>query len=179
MRRTARRAIVGFASGCAALALAVPLATAGTGDGDATASAATCSTSNLVVWLPNGNGNGAAGSIFYKLRITNLGSAACTLSGFPTLSAVNLKGKAIGKPASKETGQKAGVVKLAPGGSASFQLRVVEAGNFSPADCHPTMAAGLRVSPPGGGGSKVVPFPFETCAKPIQPVLTVGPVKKG
>jgi hypothetical protein len=168
--------LVAVVAGCAALVLA-PLATAGT-SGGAGASTAPCSTSNLVIWLPNGHGNGAAGSIFYKLRITNLGSAACTISGFPTVSAVNLKGKAVGKPASKETGQKAGVVKLAAGGSASFQLRVVEAGNFSPADCHPTMAAGLRVSPPGGGGSKVVPFPFETCAKPIQPVLTVGPVKK-
>ena len=177
MHRVARAILLGIVASCAAVVVAVPLATAG-GGGGASASTAPCATSNLVIWLPNGNGNGAAGSIFYKLRITNLGSAACTISGFPALSAVNLKGKAVGKPASKETGQKAGVVKLAPGGSASFQLRVVEAGNFSPADCHATMAAGLRVSPPGGGGSKVVPFPFETCAKPTQPVLTVGPVKK-
>lgn len=175
MHRTARRVVLGIAGSCAALALAAPVASAG---GGATASAATCKSSNLVVWLPSGSGNGAAGSVFYKLRITNLGSGACTLSGFPKLSAIDLKGQPIGKPASKETGQKAGTVKLAAGGSASFQLRVVEAGDFSPADCHATMAAGLRVSPPGAGGFKVVPFPFETCAKPIQPVLTVGPVKK-
>ena len=177
MPRTVRTVLLALAASCAALALAAPLAAAGTGGG-ASASAAPCATSKLVIWLPNGQGNGAAGSIFYKLRITNLGSAACTISGFPKVSAVDLKGKAVGKPASKEAGQKAGAVKLAPGGSASFQLRMVEAGNFSPADCHPTMAAGLRVSPPGGRGSKVVPFPFETCAKPTQPVLTVGPVKK-
>lgn len=170
-----RAAALGIAAACAALALLAPLAAAGDG---ASASAAPCSASNLVVWLPNANGNGAAGSIFPKLRITNLGAGACTLKGFPKLSAVNLKGAAIGKPASNETGQKAGTVKLAAGGSASFQLRVVEAGNFSPADCHATMAAGLRVTPPGAGGAKLVPFPFETCAKPTQPVLTVGPVKK-
>jgi Protein of unknown function (DUF4232) len=174
VNRLAARVVLPIAVAGAALALAAPLASAG----GASASAATCSTSNLVIWLPNGNGNGAAGSVFYKLRITNLGSAACTLKGFPQVSAVNLKGQPIGKPASKESGQKAGAVKLAAGGSASFQLRVVEAGNFSPADCHATMAAGLRVSPPGAGGSKVVPFPFETCAKPTQSVLTVGPVKK-
>jgi Protein of unknown function (DUF4232) len=177
MSRTARRVVLGIAASLAALALAVPLASAGSG-GNATASAATCKASNLVVWLPNGNGNGAAGSVFYKLRITNLGSASCSLKGFPKVSALNLKGQTVGKPASNETGQKAASVKLAAGGSASFQLRVVEAGNFSPADCHATEAAGLRVSPPGAGGSKVVPFPFETCAKPTQPVLTVGPVKK-
>lgn len=160
----------------ALLALAAP-ASAGTGP-RAGASVAPCSSSNLVVWLPNGLGSGAAGSVFYKLRITNGGSAACTLSGFPQVRAFDLKGKPVGKPASKETGQKAATVKLAPGGSASFQLRVVDPGNFSPADCHPRMAAGLRVSPPGSGGAKVVPLPFETCAKPTQPVLSVGPIKK-
>lgn len=172
MRRIARTAVLGIAAGCASLALAAPLASAG-----AAASAAPCATSNLVIWLPNGLGNGAAGSVFYKLRITN-GGAACTLKGFPQVRALNLKNQPIGKPASKEAGQKAGTVKLAAGGSASFQLRVVNPGNFSPADCHPTAAAGLRVSPPGGGGSKAVPLPFETCAKPTQSVLSVGPVKK-
>lgn len=131
-----------------------------------------------MVWLPNGNGSGAAGSVFYKLRITNGGASACTLTGFPKVSAVNLKGQPIGKPAAKEAGQKAATVKLAPGGSASFQLRIVNPGNFSPADCHETAASGLRVSPPGAGGAKVVPLPFQTCAKPAEPVLSVGPVKK-
>jgi hypothetical protein len=177
VRRFGLRGLLLAVAACAGLTLAPPLASAGPG-GSAGASAATCATANLVVWLPNGLGNGAAGSVFYKLRITNGGQTACTLSGFPKVSAVNLKGKAIGKPAAKEAGQKAGAVKLAAGGSASFQLRVVNPGNFSPADCHKTTAAGLRVTPPGGGGSKVVPFPFETCAKPVQPVLSVGPIKK-
>ncbi len=175
MGRAARTATLGIAACCAALALLAPLAAAG--GGGASASTAPCSASNLVVWLPNGIGNGAAGSVFYKLRITNLGASACSLKGFPKVSAIGLKGGTIGKP-SQETGQKAGTVKLAPGGSASFQLRVIEAGNFSPNDCHATMAAGLRVAPPNAGGAKALPFPFETCAKPTQPVLTVGPVKK-
>lgn len=178
MRSLRLRHFLPVAATCAAVALAASPASAGTG-GAASVSAAPCATSNLIVWLPNGIGNGAAGSVFYKLRITNGGTAACTLSGFPKVSAINLKGQPIGKPAAKEAGQKAGTVKLAKGGSASFQLRIVNPGNFSPADCHPTRAAGLRVSPPGGGGAKVVPLPFETCAKPTQPVLAVGPVKKG
>jgi uncharacterized protein DUF4232 len=162
--------------GCAAIALAAPLA-ASVGAGPAKISAVPCSSSKLVVWLPSGLGSGAAGSVYYKLRVTNLG-AACTVSGFPKLSALDLQGKPVGKPASKEPGKKATAVKLAPGGSASFQLRVVAPGVFSPADCHPAKAAGLRVSPPGAGGSKVVPLPFETCAKPTQTVLSVGPMTK-
>jgi hypothetical protein len=178
MSKVAIRAIpLAVLAACAALALAAPLATAGAG-GAETSAAPTCKAQSLVVWLPNGNGNGAAGSVFYKLRITNLGSGSCKLSGFPKVSAINSKGATIGKPASNETGSKAGVVTIKSGGSASFQLRIVEAGNFSPSDCHPTQAFGLRAAPPGAGGAKVVPFPFETCAKPTQPVLTVGPVKK-
>lgn len=177
MHRVALRAApLAVLAACAALALAAPLATAGRGGAQA-AAAPTCKARNLVVWLPNASGNGAAGSVFYKLRITNLGSASCSLSGFPKVTAINLKGATVGKPASQEGGE-AGVVTLKSGGSASFQLRVVAAGNFSPSDCHATMAAGLRVTPPGAGGSKVVPFPFETCAKPVQPVLGVRPVKK-
>ncbi|MBS1878685.1 MAG: DUF4232 domain-containing protein, partial [Actinobacteria bacterium] len=146
--------------------------------GAATASAATCKTANLVIWLQNGNGNGTAGSVYYKLRLTNAGSAACTVTGFPQVTAVNLKGQTLGKAAKRETNLKASPVTIAPGNSASFQVRVVEAGNFPASQCHPTLAAGWRVVPPGGGGAKVVPFPFETCAKPTQSALGVGPVKK-
>lgn len=173
MHRFATTFGAAIVAGLAVLALVLPAASGAAG---ATASA-TCASSNLVVWLPNGNGNGAAGSVFYKLRITNLGGGSCTLSGFPKVTAINSKGVAIGKPAANEPGSKAAVVTLEPGGSASFQLRIVEAGNFSPGDCHATKAFGLRVTPPGAG-AKVVPFPFETCAKPTQPVLSVGPVKK-
>lgn len=161
--------------GCVALGALAPLASAGT-DSTASLAAPRCATSSLVIWLPNGMGSGAAGSVFYKLRLTNGSGKACTVSGFPAVSAVNLKGTVVGKPASHEGG-KGGAVKLAPGASASFQLRIVQAGNFSPSQCHPVMAAGLRVAPPGGGGGKVVPLPFETCAKAVQPLLTVGAIK--
>jgi hypothetical protein len=177
-RVAARLILPSVLASCAALALTTSPAAASSA-GAARAGTPHCTTSGLVIWLPNGNGNGAAGSIFYKLRLTNLSGHTCTLSGFPRVSAVDVKGKKLGKQASHETGQKAGVVKLAPGGSASFQLRVVEPGNFSPADCHEVTAAGLRVTPPGQTASKVVPFPFQTCSQPTQPVLTVGPVRKG
>jgi len=175
--RFATSLIAAALAGFATLAIALPASGEVASAPSATASA-TCASSNLVVWLPNGNGNGAAGSVYYKLRVTNLGGG-CTLSGFPKVTAINSKGAAVGKPATNEPGSKAGVVTLKAGGSASFQLRIVEAGNFSPADCHPTKAFGLRVSPPGAGGSKVVPFPFEACAKPSAQVLSVGPLKKG
>ena len=58
-----------------------------------------CSTSDLVAWLPNGEGNGAAGGIFYSLSLTNISGHACTVFGFPGVSAVNTNGRRLGRPA--------------------------------------------------------------------------------
>lgn len=164
------------ALGCAALALAAPLASAHS-EGAASASAAPCASSKLVVWLPSSAGSGTAGSVYYRLRVTNLGGSACTLRGFPNVSAATLAGRPFGKPAARETNFTAKTVSVAPGGSASFLVRVVEAGNYSASQCHPTEAAGFRVELPRGG-TKLVPFPFAACAKASAPVLGVGPLQK-
>ncbi|MDQ6778933.1 MAG: DUF4232 domain-containing protein, partial [Actinomycetota bacterium] len=55
------------------------------------ASTPKCATSGLVVWL-NTQGNGAAGSIFYALELTNLSGQTCTLNGYAGVSAVDLAG---------------------------------------------------------------------------------------
>jgi Protein of unknown function (DUF4232) len=136
-----------------------------------------CKTSGLVIWSNNGAGGGTAGSVFYKIRFTNLSGHACTLHGFPRVAAVNLAGKRIGAPAEHEAGQKPKTVKLATGGTASAQLRIVNAGNFSPSACHPVTAAGLRVTPPGQSRSKLVPQPFATCSNAAQHTLSVAVVR--
>src|SRR5260370_2081797 len=77
-----------------------PAALAGTASGAAAGQAATprCTTAGLVVWMDT-NGNGAAGSIFYTLKFTNLSAPACTLSRHPGLIAVSLNGARIGHAA--------------------------------------------------------------------------------
>jgi hypothetical protein len=123
-----------------------------------------CSTSRLVIWLDTA-GNGTAGSIYYKLHLTNLSRHSCTVRGYPGVSAVNLAGRQLGRSAMRETVQKPGVVTLAPGATATAVLRIVDAGNFSAASCHEVTAAGLRVYPPGQTASKLVPFPFKACSR--------------
>src|SRR6516162_7596320 len=65
-----------------AIAVAVPALVATTAGGPpaagATAAAPRCSTSGLVVWLDT-QGNGAAGSVYYHLKLTNLSARTCTL----------------------------------------------------------------------------------------------------
>lgn len=144
------------------------------------ASAATkaCSASKLVVWAGEEPGGGTAGSVFYRIEFTNLSSGTCTLFGFPTVSAVNLQGKQIGAPAMHSPGKKVKAVKLAQGQTATAQLQIVDALNFSPNECKPTWAAGLRIGIPGGFGTKSAPLAFQTCRLTSAQILRVGAVTK-
>jgi hypothetical protein len=142
----------------------------------ANAATKACSASKLVVWAGEEPGGGTAGSVFYRIEFTNLSSGTCTLFGFPTVSAVNLKGKKIGAPALHSPGKKVKAVKLAQGQTATAQLQIVDALNFSPNECKPTWAAGLRIGIPGGYGTKFAPLAFQTCALTSAQILRVGAV---
>jgi hypothetical protein len=141
-----------------------------------TASAPACTTSGLVVWL-NTQGNGAAGSIFYTLELTNLSSGTCTVQGYPGVSAVNLAGHTLGSAAARDHATTPHLVTLARGATATAVLRIVEAGNFPSSACHQVTAAGLRVYPPNSTTSKVVPFPFAACSRTGPQYLSVRAVR--
>ena len=138
-----------------------------------------CAASGLVVWAGPEPGGGAAGSVYYRIEFTNLSTATCTLSGFPKVNAVDLKGKRVGAFVAAEPGKKAAKVTLAPGQVAAAQLRIVDALNFPADKCKATTAAGLRVGIPGGSGNKVAPLAFETCARATTKTQSVGPVTAG
>lgn len=158
----------------AALLLAAIVLAPGAG---AAASAKPCSSSGLVIWAGEEPGGGAAGSTYYRVEFTNLGAAPCRLAGPPGVSAVDLHGKRIGAPAGVEPGKtSAQLVTLVPGDTATATLRIVEALNYPKGKCKPTLAAGLRVTVPGGTGAKVAPLAFETCAVASTQTLSVAGV---
>jgi hypothetical protein len=142
----------------------------------ATAAAKACNASKLVVWAGEEPGGGTAGSVYYRIEFTNLGSSTCSLFGFPIVAAVNLSGKQVGAPATHMPGKKAKAIQLKEGQTASAQLRIVEAGNYSPNECKPTWAAGLKIGIPGGLGTKTAPLAFQTCKKTSAQILSVGAV---
>jgi hypothetical protein len=153
--------------------------------GAAAASPPRCTTAGLDVWLDS-EGSGAAGTIFYSLEFTNLSGHACTLTGFPGVSAVSLTGAQLGSAARRAPIHPAKVVTLAAGSAnnmagdtASVLLGIVEAGNYSPSACHPVTAAGLRVYPPGQTTSEVVNYPFEACARQGPSSLHVAAIETG
>jgi hypothetical protein len=179
-RFSPQQLIVAALAGAAALAATMAVAsTSGAAGPHALAAPANppCKTSGLVIWSNNGAGGGTAGSVFYKIRFTNLSGHACTLKGYPKVSAINLAGKRIGSAAQQEAGQKPKLRKLAKGATATALLRVVDPGNFSPSVCHEVTAAGLRVTPPGQSHSKLIPLPFATCSRAGQKTLSVGVVQ--
>jgi hypothetical protein len=147
-----------FLLACAVVVASLP---AGSAAGAATPA---CVTRSLVVWLDT-HGDGTAGSTFFKLHFTNLSSGSCTLTGFPGVSAVNLAGRRLGRPAARDTHTRVRTVTLAPGRTATAVLQIADTGVFTQADCGAVTAAGLRVFPPSRTRSKVVPFPFRACSR--------------
>jgi uncharacterized protein DUF4232 len=130
----------------------------------AVTAAPACETSGLVVWLDT-RANGTAGSAFYELRFTNLSGHACTLVGYPDVSAIGLNGRRLGSEAARNSHSPTRAVRLGIGGLASALLQITDVGNFPRSACRPTTAAGLRVYPPNQTGSKVIPFPFSACSR--------------
>jgi hypothetical protein len=105
-----------------------------------------CASSNLKLSL--GIGQGTAGTSYQVLVLTNTGSAACTLFGYPGVSFVNSSGAIIGLPASRDHGP-VRTIKLSPGGAANALSRQPDPGNFSPSACQRKAADRVRVYPPG------------------------------
>ncbi len=171
------RRLAGVMAVAVAAALIPAAALATTASGAAAGQAATpkCTTAGLVVWMDT-NGNGAAGSIFYTLKFTNLSGHACTLSGHPGVIAVSLNGTRLGHAARWDPPAPS-LVRLANGATATAVLQysdVITSNNHCTA-----AAAGLRVRPPGQTASKVIPFPFTACASRTLVYLAVQPVKEG
>jgi hypothetical protein len=98
------------------------------------------------------------------------------LSGYPGISAVDLAGRQLGAGAGRNSLQKFETDTLAHGATVTAVLRVTDPGALSPAECRETVAAGLRVYPPGQTSARVVPFPFPACSRKDRSSITTSPV---
>ena len=136
-----------------------------------------CATSGLVVWL-NTQADHAAGSSYYKLQFTNLSGHACTLRGFPGVSAVGIAGHQLGRAAARSHTGTPRQVRLANNATAVAVLQIVNVHNFPRSACRPAVAAALRVYPPDQMASRLVPFPFSACSRSGPAYLLVRPVQK-
>jgi hypothetical protein len=130
-----------------------------------------CQTSQLEGSLSEPNGT--AGSIYYKLVLTNKGPTTCVLDGYPGVSFVTgNQGQQVGAPANRLSGT-VSPVTLAPGASSSATLQITDAGDYSP--CGTTPTDGLRVYPPNELASLLIVHSDQTCSDPSKITLHVGP----
>jgi Protein of unknown function (DUF4232) len=126
-----------------------------------------------------GLSQGTAGSIYVVIRFKNLDNVPCTLYGFPGVAlAAGTPVTDVGQPSVESSTTPRELVTLQPGGYANATLQVVDAGNYSPADCKPVKTTWLEVIPPNQEVPLNIPYSSQACKGP-QKLLTVTAVRPG
>ena len=122
---------------------------------------------------------GTAGSSYIVLAFTNLGTASCTLYGYPGVSLAGGKPVTqIGLAATESDTSPRQLVTLAPGAVGNALLRIADAGNFTPGRCHPVTSTFLQIYPPNQTVPIYLRFSSQACAKPVH-ILAIGVVQPG
>ncbi len=160
-----RRGIIAASIGATAVALpTVALASsAGSSTVASTAAAHRCYQDELRAWL-GVPGSGAAGSTYYELEVSNISGQACTLYGYPGVSALS-SGHQDGSAAARTPSHRSTLVLLEPGATSHAILQITNVYNFSPSACQPVTANTLRVYAPGDYYSLSIPFSVAACGK--------------
>jgi hypothetical protein len=146
--------------------------TSSTGGSTSTTSASTsrCHTSQLGATV--GQSQGAAGSTYVSVALTNDSSTTCTLHGYPGVSLLDAGGHQIGAPATRATGP-AAVVTLHPNQVASTTVHTLNAG-VAPGGCRPPSAS-VKIYPPDELDSLTAPGSITICGN----TFTVTPMASG
>jgi hypothetical protein len=171
--------------GTAALAVALTRAPANNDVSlSSEASGRVCSTSGLAAWL------GAAGAAdvpgvarsaretSYALEFTNVSSRACSLYGYPEVSAYRysaVAGGPIGGAAIRDTSVRPKPVMLEPGATAHAVLRVTAA--TRPAGCAEVTAEELQVRLPRQARPSFVPVNIPVCSQRGHVSLSVQAIQ--
>jgi Protein of unknown function (DUF4232) len=181
---TARR-LVAIAAGVAAGGLIVATAAFATTSSNAARASAdsvsACTAFDLGAWVAAGQGNGAAGTIYYPLEFTNLSGHSCSLFGFPGVSALNAQGRQLGSSANWERTTTPHPVILAPGATAHTMLAYHDAVVSTEPGCDAVNTAQLlRVYPPGQHSATDAFWDLPSCSHAGPRYMSIfGPIIPG
>ncbi len=138
----------------------------------------TCRPSALRVSL--GPSQGAAGTFYQVIVLTNTSGSDCTLYGYPGVSFVTGPGgSVIGAPARRNPLIPDTLITLAPGAAASALAGITDTGALSQSACRPGKADLLQIYPPGDRGALFVPDSAEVCTRPGEKFMTVTAMHAG
>ncbi|WP_367132799.1 DUF4232 domain-containing protein [Saccharothrix sp. HUAS TT1] len=156
---------------------AAVLVTGGTAVAQA-AEVGTCGSADLDIAF--GRVEGAAGTVYREVVLTNRGPGACVLRGFPGVSYVDYQGRRVGA-AAERVGARGPLLTLAPGGRAVSDVGFARVDNFDPDACRKTAVRGIRVYPPDATVPLHLPMTDQHgCAGDVSPFghqLTVASVR--
>jgi hypothetical protein len=136
---------------------------------------------NLSVWVAVDQGNGTAGTTYYPLEFTNTSQRACSLFGYPGVSAISRTGQQLGSPASWGSLSGAREVILEPGATAHTILAYHDVQAYTPRVCDPVDTTfDLRIYPPGQRLATSAAFDFEACSHAGVDYMGIdGPIRAG
>ena len=137
-----------------------------------------CATRDLKVTV--GVAQGAAGSVYQVIDFTNIGTATCSLYGYP---GVSLAGGSpvtqIGQAASRSPQTAPALVSLAPGAVANTLLRITQAQNYPTSKCNPMASTYLQIYPPNQTTPIYLGYKSTGCSAMSVNLLTVSVVQSG
>lgn len=114
--------------------------------------------------------------VYYTIEFTNVSGHACSLYGYPGVSAYDA-GHLIGSPAALDTSIRPSTVMLAPGETAHAVLHFIFAAMFRDASCDEVTAPALSIYPPDAGRAMLIPVPMLACSRKGADYLSVQPVQ--
>ena len=126
------------------------------------------------------NAEGAAGSVYQNIDLTNTGSTGCTLYGYPGVSlGTGMPFAQVGAAAARSTTAAPAIVTLAPGQTANALLRITQALNYPTARCAPTKTTYLQIFPPSETTAIYLSFKSTGCTSNSVKLLTIGAMQAG
>lgn len=127
-----------------------------------------------------GQSQGAAGTFYRVIVLTNISGSDCTLYGYPGVSFVTGPGgSVIGAPARRNPLIRDTLITLRPGAAASALTGVTDTGALPQPACEPGKADWLQIYPPGDRGALAVQYSAEVCTRPGEVFMSITAMHAG
>jgi Domain of unknown function (DUF4232) len=137
-----------------------------------------CATRDLKATV--GVAQGAAGSVYQVIDFTNIGTASCSLYGYPGVAlAGGTPVTQIGTAASRSPQAAPSLVTLQPGAVANTLLRITQAQNYPTSKCSPMASTYLQIYPPNQTTPVYLGYKSTGCSATSVNLLTVSVVQSG
>jgi hypothetical protein len=137
-----------------------------------------CATRDLKATV--GIAQGAAGSVYQVIDFTNIGTASCSLYGYPGIAlAGGSPVTQIGAAASRSPQAGPALITLKPGNVANTLLRITQAQNYPTSRCSPMASTYLQIYPPNQTTPIYLGYKSTGCSATGVNLLTVSVVQSG